>query len=292
MIKFTLWVLTFLVIHTQGFCQSEADTAINQTLEQYKEAFNNRDLEKLAALWAEDALYVNYTTHETLQGRKEIEKFFKDQFENESLDTLSVTILSSSSHTPEKILEKGIATTKDEKGEEKKSAFAAEFTKKNGTWFLQRVFEVEMQEPSSHYEQLKELAWLVGKWGVHNELLDLSNIVKWDENKNFLKQNISVDFLGQKDLNIEQIIGWDPENQKIHSWMFDSDGGYGEGKWSKQGDHWYVSMVFTLPDGRKGSATQIYTKVDDNTFTFASEDREVEGKMLPSIEALKLSKVQ
>ena len=32
-----------------------------------------------------------------------------------------------------------------------------------------------------------------------------------------------------------QIIGWDPVAKQIHSWVFDSDGGYGEGTWTHKG---------------------------------------------------------
>jgi hypothetical protein len=43
-----------------------------------------------------------------------------------------------------------------------------------------------------------------------------------------------------------------------------------------------------LPDGRKASATNIYTIVDDNTFTWKSVSREVDGEFLPNVEEFKM----
>lgn len=281
----------FLILSSAGYSLSPEES-LNNMLEQYKAAYNAQDAEKLASFWANDAFYMNVSTRESLQGREEIAQFFKNQFEEEGKETINVTIESLNLTGQDSAVEKGIAVTKGADGEERKSAFLADLINQNGTWLLKKVVEVEMQNPSSHYEELKEISWLVGNWQAKNELIDLTLKVKWDENKNFLKQNFSVEFIGQKDLGIDQTIGWDPDHKKIHSWMFDSDGGFGEGSWTKLENQWIVPMAFTLPDGRRASATYIYTKIDDNTFTFASEDREIEGKMLPSIQPIKIIKVQ
>ena len=64
------------------------------------------------------------------------------------------------------------------------------------------------------------------------------------------------------DLEGTQVIGWDPAAGTIRSWMFDSDGGFGEGIWTKNDNTWIVKFSQVLPDGRKASATNIYTLVD------------------------------
>ena len=43
-----------------------------------------------------------------------------------------------------------------------------------------------------------------------------------------------------------QIIGWDPAAKQIRSWVFDSDGAFGEGVWNKQGNRWYIQSTGTL----------------------------------------------
>ena len=70
--------------------------------------------------------------------------------------------------------------------------------------------------------------------------------------------------------------------------MFDSDGGFGEGIWTKKDNTWIVKCPQVLPDGRKASATNIYTLVDGNTFTWKSIGRKVDGKFSPNVEEVKI----
>ena len=66
--------------------------------------------------------------------------------------------------------------------------------------------------------------------------------------------------------------------------MFDSDGGFYEGKWTKKGDRWVIQQTGTLPDGRKASEVNIMKRIDDNSFTWQSVQRAVGGDVLPDVE--------
>ena len=81
-----------------------------------------------------------------------------------------------------------------------------------------------------------------------------------------------------------EIVGWDPAEKQIRSWVFDSDGGFSEGKWSQKGNRWFIQKVGTLPDGGKSTATNIVTQVDDDSFTWQSTDRTVDDEVLPNVE--------
>jgi hypothetical protein len=87
-----------------------------------------------------------------------------------------------------------------------------------------------------------------------------------------------------------QLVGWDPSAQKIRSWVFDSDGGFGQGTWSKKDNRWLVHQTGVLPDGRKASAVNVITYLDDNTFTLQSVNRMVDGELLPNIDEVKVTK--
>ncbi len=273
--------------------QSNFDAAgIKDQTNSYVKAFNERDPKKLLSLWAPQAIYVNLSTHERFQGIDEISSYFNEQLKNSADSKLNIEIESIELDQSGKVIEKGTAITTSNNEPDKKSAFVAEWTHVNDSWKLQKVLEIDIETPPSHYEQLKELAWLVGKWAGEHEYADLILNVEWDENKNFLLQNFTVDVLGRKNLDGKQIIGWDPIRKKIRTWMIDSDGGFGEGFWTKQGDDWYVGMSYVLPDGRRASATHVYKKVDNHTFTFAAEDRDVDGQILPNLKSFTITKVQ
>jgi hypothetical protein len=139
-------------------------------------------------------------------------------------------------------------------------------------------------------DNLKELAWLIGNWD-NEGVDDIENSFKWDLNGHFILQTFilsSTDEDEEKPLTIKQIIGWDPVQNRIRSWIFDSDGGFGRSLWLKINDAWYASTDFVTPDGKKASATHIYKKIDDNTYTFSSENRDVNGDILPDIGPFKV----
>lgn len=282
-----LWLFCFS--HTTLCGQDEA--TVRNIFATYQEAFNKREIEKLKTLWSKDALYENLTTQDFIQGQDEVVQYFKGQFESMQNETLNVTIDTISFPANGKALVKGTTVTTS-KEEQQKSAFIAELIEENKTWLFQKVAEVEILPPPTNYAQLKDLEWLIGKWKGEQDYTTFTINTTWDENKNFIIQKFSVVMLGQKELEGAQIIGWDDGKKKVRSWIFDSDGGFGEGVWNRSDDSWYASMTFTLPDGRKGSETQIYMKKDQNAYTFDSDDRDIEGRLMPDTQAITITRIQ
>jgi hypothetical protein len=141
----------------------------------------------------------------------------------------------------------------------------------------------ESDQAPSHYEQLKGLEWIVGEWIDRDENSSVHTTCKWTKNKNFISRSFAVSFGDQVNLEGTQVIGWDPSKQVIRSWIFDSDGGFGVGVWSQKGNRWTIRALRVLPDGRKASAVNVLTHVDDNSFTWESTGREVDGELLPNL---------
>jgi hypothetical protein len=81
-----------------------------------------------------------------------------------------------------------------------------------------------------------------------------------------------------------QIIGWDPINKEIRSWVFDSNGSYSEGKWKHKGERWIVKQTGVLADGGKTTATHIYKRVNADSFTWQAIDRTIDGEIQPNID--------
>ncbi len=145
--------------------------------------------------------------------------------------------------------------------------------------------EVEKtSQASPHSEYLKDFNWLAGAWEEKTDKGIVTSTYQWDINKNFLIQHFTA-VTQNEDSPLEgfQIFGWDPARKQIRSWIFDSDGGFGEVSWAKQDSTWYGTTTFTLPDGRMASTTHIYKKIDDNTFEFSSEERDIDGIVMPNI---------
>ena len=47
-----------------------------------------------------------------------------------------------------------------------------------------------------------------------------------------------------------------------------------------------IKQLHVLPDGRKASATNVIERIDNDTFTWQSIGRAVDGEILPNIEAI------
>jgi len=170
------------------------------------------------------------------------------------------------------------------RGKDKETAYKVIYEKRGGRWLLVQVREVDIVTPPTHYENLKALKWLIGKWVDEDKDVKIETEYSWDRHKNFLTQTFKVTVEGSLQLEGRQVIAWDPIKGQIRSWVFDSDGGFGEGVWKKKGNSWVVEISQTLADGRQASAVNIYTPIDKSSYKWKSTGREVGGELLPDIE--------
>jgi len=74
--------------------------------------------------------------------------------------------------------------------------------------------------------------------------------------------------------------------------MFHSEGGFGEGLWSRKGNQWIIKASRTLAGGEKASSVNILTPVDRNSFTWESVGREIDGELLPNIDEVTVVRQQ
>ncbi len=89
---------------------------------------------------------------------------------------------------------------------------------------------------------------------------------------------------GEKPTSGTMFIGWDPQSGQIKSWNFDSEGGHGEGLWTRTNENeWVVKAQGVLRDGRPTSATQVHTILNKDSVKTNSIDRIIGGQIAPDI---------
>ena len=138
-------------------------------------------------------------------------------------------------------------------------------------------------EEVSHHQYLKDLEWMIGEWVDEDESSSIKTVCAWTKNRNFITRAFTLSSEGEVVLEGTQVIGWDPDRKQIRSWMFDSEGGFGEGLWRKKGNQWIVKSSQVLKGGKRASAINVTTLVDDKTLKWRSIGREIDGEMLPNI---------
>jgi uncharacterized protein (TIGR02246 family) len=288
-VALTLWALLTAGVSVARADQAADEAAIRANVDKYVEAYNRRDSKTMASMWSPEAVYMDPTTGEGVVGRDAIAKQFDNTFAGSEDAKLSVAVDSIEFVSPNVAVEKGTAEVTYSEFEPEKTAYTAVHVKRDGQWLIDRVSEEEVKPPPpSNYENLKELEWLVGAWIDQDEEATIKHECNWTKNQNFLTRSFAVVVGDQIDMSGMQIIGWDPAAKQIRSWVFDSDGAFGEGKWTHKGNRWLIQQVGTLSDGRKTSAVNIMTQIDNDAYTWQSVSREVGGEILPNIEEVRI----
>jgi uncharacterized protein (TIGR02246 family) len=269
--------------------QAADEVAIRENVEKYVEAYNRRDSKAMADMWSPEAVYMDPTTGEGVVGREAIAKQFDYTFAGSEDAKLAVTIESIEFISPNVAVEKGKAEVTYSEFDPEITEYTAVHVKRDGQWLIDRVSEVEVQPPPpSNYEHLQELEWLIGTWIDADEYATVKHECNWTKNQNFLTRSFAVVAGDQVDMSGMQIIGWDPAAKQIRSWVFDSDGTFGEGTWTRKENRWLIQQVGTLADGKKSTAVNIITRIDDDSYTWRSVNREVEGEVLPNVEEIRI----
>jgi uncharacterized protein (TIGR02246 family) len=262
------------------------EQAIRKAGAAYVDAMNKGDLSALMAFWAPDADYIDESGKQT-KGKEAITALFKKGLAESKGSKVTGKVHSLKFLRPEVAMEDGSLEFVSPDGSKESNRYAVVWVKSGDQWLISsaRDLPVEVSDlPSLTYPQLKSLEWLVGEWQDAASKIDVTTVCRWDRNKSFLIVEYEIKRTGAEPLHVRQRIGWDGHNGLIRSWVFDSDGGFSEGYWERQGNRWVVAKAGVLPDGGTGSATNIYEFVDQNTFIWRAIDREVEGQPLANTE--------
>lgn len=266
----------------------EDRTQIEAAVESYVAAFNERNSEKLASQWSPEGVYSSRATGEQVIGREAIQAGFDELFASAEVPTLAIATESIEFISPNVTLERGLATVTHSEDEISETRYSVVYVKRDGRWLIDHVAEDEAVKQVSQYEHLQVLEPLVGEWLHDGEHFTVEVACRWTKNQNYLSRTFKL--LSKEDGEVEssglQIIGWDPKAKEICSWLFDSDGGFVSGTWSKRKDAWVVASVATLADGGSGSFTTILRPLEDGTMAWQKINQVVDGRLLPNIDEI------
>jgi uncharacterized protein (TIGR02246 family) len=265
---------------------SPGEAEVRGLLRELTRAYNAADAKAVAAQFTADAILVDGEGTK-VEGLEAISKRYTDAFAGGPTAKLSGEVESIRLVTPDVASVAGRFKLEGEGGEALGGGgYHLLALRKDGRW---KVAELRDQpdptpEPTpTAAERLKELEWLVGDWVDEGQDVKVITSVKWADSKNFLIRTYKVQVAGQAATGGTQWIGWDPQAEQFRSWVFDDEGGFGQGLWTHVGDAWVIKASGILADGRSTSATQTLQKVNDDAIRFRSSDRMIGDESLAEI---------
>jgi uncharacterized protein (TIGR02246 family) len=268
----------------------EADkVAIDKLIKDNIEAFNNRDAAAITAQWTADGEFIA-NDGKPLRGRAELHKGYADFFK-----TLKGKSKVEVQHDDLRFPSADTAVAdvtlrlKNEDGEVVGSSWRNTLAvREGGQWKVAMVREWDRDVGLD--VDLGELQWLIGNWQAANKDREVTTTYEWDEYKAFIRGKYTVREGGKVVESGTQLIGKDNAEGAIRSWVFQSDGGFGGGLWTREGTKWSVDVYGVTADGKELTATSIYIRLDPNTFTWQAVDQALDGQAIADTAPIKIMK--
>jgi uncharacterized protein (TIGR02246 family) len=251
--------------------QTEDEKAIRAVDEAFVRDYNKGDSKALAALFTEDAEVVE-ADGTRFRGRDLVEQDLADTFATVKGARIALEIGEIRFVHPDVAKEEGRSVVTPPAGAPVSRAYTVLYVKRAGKWLIDSVRE-EPDLMVSPHERLKELEWMVGDWVDEADDSVVRVNCRWSDDGNFLFRTFTVRRQGKAVMNVTQRIGWDPLARQFRSWEFDSEGGFGEGKWSRDGERWVVKSTGVRPEGTTASATNLLTRERADLVRWVSTDR-------------------
>jgi uncharacterized protein (TIGR02246 family) len=289
-----------LVVLSSGFATAQDKTAndpkrepdrlaIGRTTKDMVEAFDKRDAAAIAATWTDEGMFV-HNDGEPIRGRAEIQKgyaeFFKTLQGKSKLEVQSDVLSFTSADTA---VSETTLRLKNEEGDVVGSGRQETvLVREGGQWKIAIVREWDRDAGLD--VGLKDLEWLIGTWQASTEDRQVTIIYEWDENHAFLRGKFTVKESAKLVESGTQIIGKDNAKGVIRSWVFQSDGGFGNEVWTREGRKWNVDVHGVRADGRVLTATNIYIHVGPDTVAWQAVNQSVDGVPVPDTQPIKVTR--
>ncbi len=258
---------------------------VRELLGSFARAYNTSDVEAMRGLLTDDAMVVD-SDGDKVDGKAAISEMYANALRDAPGVKLEAELETVRFLTPDVARAEGRSRVSSGTGDANEfHRFSVLTVRKDGKWRIAEIRDYPLPvEDVPTYERLKELEWMVGDWVDEDPDFKVSASIDWADNQSYLVRTYSVEAKGQKASSGTMFIGWDPQTGQIKSWLFDSEGGHGEGLWTRTAENqWVVKAQGVLRDGRPTSATQFHTIVNKDAVKTSSVDRIVGGQVAPDI---------
>jgi uncharacterized protein (TIGR02246 family) len=261
------------------------EKSILEGLAGFAQAYETENVAALSDMFLDETMVVDPDGNAT-RGKAAVVAMYSDAFKESDGLKLESSVGDIRFVTPDLARVEGkvrLSTTKGDASEF--TGFTALLARRDGKWRIAEIHEYAAPTADvTPYERLKELEWMVGDWVDESDNVKSTSTVRWADNQSYLVRTYAIEVQGEKPSTGTMFIGWDPQSGQIKSWLFNSEGGHGEGLWTRSSEkEWVVKSTGVLRDGRPTSATQIQTMINKDSVKVSSIDRIIGGVVAPDI---------
>jgi uncharacterized protein (TIGR02246 family) len=258
--------------------------SVADTVEAFAKAYTAGDAKVLAAFFTDDLVLIDPEGTAT-RGKAAVSDMYAGAFQENPGLKLEAQVAEVRFITPDVARVEGQSRLSSEGDASEFTRFSSLLVRKDGKWQAAEIREFTAPaEDVTPYERLRELEWMVGHWVDESGNNKVESDVRWADNNSYLIRTYTANIQGDKPTSGTMFIGWDPQSGQIKSWNFDSEGGHGEGLWTRSADNeWVIKAQGVMRDGRPNSATLVHTILNKDSVRTNSIDRIVGGQLAPDI---------
>ncbi|MEN6458970.1 MAG: SgcJ/EcaC family oxidoreductase [Thermoguttaceae bacterium] len=261
------------------------EKAIRQLVEAFVKSYNDHDAKAIGQLFTRDGMTSDEEDN-VARGRDAIEQVFANVFKNHPKTQITNEIESIRQAGPAEAVETGVTTVIVAPGAPaQKGRYRVIHVKRNGTWQMASATELP-EDTWNGGPAMKQLDGLAGDWVDESPDGLVLSSYRWSDNHRFLYGQFTVQIGGKPAMTGTERIAWDPLKKTIRSWIFDSEGGFGEGIWSRQGNVWTVKIAGVTRNGKTASGTRIITPLAKDRLTVQTVERVVDNEKMPDGEKI------
>jgi uncharacterized protein (TIGR02246 family) len=298
-LMFTLLVLLAL---SGGFITAQDKTAadpkrepdrlaIDNLTREMIEAFDKRDAAAIAANWSEEGEFI-HNDGVPIRGRADIQKGYEEYFRTLKGNP-KLEIQSDALHFPSADMAVRQTTLRLKSVEGEIVASGRQDTvlvREGGRWKVAIVREWDREVGAD--ASLKELEWLIGTWQAVMQHREVTVTYERDKNEAFIRGTFTLKEGATVVESGTEIIAKDNAKGVIRSWLFQSDGAFGDGVWSRQGQKWSIDVHGVKADGSELAGTVVYIRIDPNTFIWQAVSLALDGEPVADTPPIKVARQQ
>jgi uncharacterized protein (TIGR02246 family) len=270
----------------QGAEERQTDRdAIRSTVKGFGAAFMQGEGEKAGTFLTEGAELMP-DGGPALRGRKAIQEAITKHFAKTGKQTVSLDVESLRFLSKDTAIEEGHIKSAVQNQAPTSQRYSMLHVREDGKWLIGGI-----REWPSESAGIRELEWLVGTWSAKRNDVEFQATYEWLGNKAFLRGNIT---LRRKDRTVSamQVLGVDPQTGELNIWIFEADGGFAEGKCTREKDTWVFETSGVSGKGKDVSTKNILLRVNQDTMTWQPVNLLVDGEQMMDLPPVKVTRVK